>query len=583
MKRILSFVLILAVFLLSAGSVSAQGDTVTPIFANTEADTSYGVYLADIPDTSAILSSGTFTASLYAQDMYRLEDIHGLKPGSTIRIDGRVFTVSSVETQADGSIRIVPEESFDGTLLFLENGEVYTALVNGYAAASYVTDYTFMMPLPDAFRFCWVEASGTVQFYNQDAFSNMVTKVSAPALTRSRVVVSFRNGNVQRIIYTENLVRDPVENAVRPVALAESPSSGTSGSSSPAPVYSGSSGAGSFSLQPIVWDGAGIGKAGVPAGYSLLTPEVNCCDSETCVGAPIRLRLVCDSDTTPVRFVFYATQAFIERVKTGYWRQKDWSRDGQMNIFMLRYHNAEQYSDLLASQLVTNPVFYRNEDTSFYNSVLAEHLREYQNEVTEGLTRLGEQMNWTEVTAAHRTYTFDHNGTTYALCIMTEVRAYQSKAGAEVATVWFVPAYYFMTCPLSMYEQVHGNEFKIFLENTAVSDTFINLSEKLTAQLAQQIKNKWASDIAASNAYVAAMNAFMERSVNDYLYSSNYSASDRFSDYIFDRNEYTTSDGYSVSISTSYDYVWEGSGGTVYYSNSALDVPYGATMLSPSR
>ena len=101
MKRILSFILILAVLLLSSGSVSAQGDTVTPIFANTEADTSYGVYLADIPDTSTILSSGKFTVSLYEQDMYRLEDIRGLKPGSTVRIDGRAFTVSSVETQAD--------------------------------------------------------------------------------------------------------------------------------------------------------------------------------------------------------------------------------------------------------------------------------------------------------------------------------------------------------------------------------------------------------------------------------------------------------------------------------------------------
>ena len=34
-------------------------------------------------------------------------------------------------------------------------------------------------------------------------------------------------------------------------------------------------------------------------------------------------------------------------------------------------------------------------------------------------------------------------------------------------------------------------------------------------------------------------------------------------------------------ISTSYDYVWEGSGGTVYYSNNALDMPSGATRLSP--
>ena len=78
------------------------------------------------------------------------------------------------------------------------------------------------------------------------------------------------------------------------------------------------------------------------------------------------------------------------------------------------------------------------------------------------------------------------------------------------------------------------------------------------------------------------MNALMEQSVNDYLYSSSYSSSDRFSDYIFDRYEYNTSDGYSVSVSTAYDYVWE-SNGSVCFSSSAFDVPTNATMLSPVR
>ena len=78
------------------------------------------------------------------------------------------------------------------------------------------------------------------------------------------------------------------------------------------------------------------------------------------------------------------------------------------------------------------------------------------------------------------------------------------------------------------------------------------------------------------------MNAFMERSVNDYLYSSSYSSSSRFSDYIFDRNTYETSDGSEISVSTSYSYVWD-AGGSVGFSDSALDVPYGATLLDPIR
>ncbi len=58
---------------------------------------------------------------------------------------------------------------------------------------------------------------------------------------------------------------------------------------------------------------------------------------------------------------------------------------------------------------------------------------------------------------------------------------------------------------------------------------------------------------------------------------------ERFSDYMFDQNDYTLSDGSHVKVSTAYDYVWTGSDGNVYYSNSALDMPSGADRLYPSR
>ena len=66
------------------------------------------------------------------------------------------------------------------------------------------------------------------------------------------------------------------------------------------------------------------------------------------------------------------------------------------------------------------------------------------------------------------------------------------------------------------------------------------------------------------------MNALTTASVESYLNSSSYSSVDRFSDYIFDQNDYTTSDGYNVKISTGYDYVWDGGNGTVYYSSSSF-------------
>lgn len=86
---------------------------------------------------------------------------------------------------------------------------------------------------------------------------------------------------------------------------------------------------------------------------------------------------------------------------------------------------------------------------------------------------------------------------------------------------------------------------------------------------------------AASMSYMATMTALtfsMVESNMSYSYTGSYS-SDRFSDYMFDQNDYTLSDGSSVKVPTSYNYVWEGSNGTVYYGNSLSDAPGGATQL----
>ena len=58
---------------------------------------------------------------------------------------------------------------------------------------------------------------------------------------------------------------------------------------------------------------------------------------------------------------------------------------------------------------------------------------------------------------------------------------------------------------------------------------------------------------------------------------------ERFSDYIFDQNDYTLSDGSHVKVPTNYEYVWEGDNGMVYYSDSAFAQPGGSTQLTPNR
>ena len=57
---------------------------------------------------------------------------------------------------------------------------------------------------------------------------------------------------------------------------------------------------------------------------------------------------------------------------------------------------------------------------------------------------------------------------------------------------------------------------------------------------------------------------------------------ERFTEYLFDQDDYTLSDGTHVKVPTSCPYVYEGDNGNVYASRSALDQPGGSTQLYPT-
>lgn len=120
-----------------------------------------------------------------------------------------------------------------------------------------------------------------------------------------------------------------------------------------------------------------------------------------------------------------------------------------------------------------------------------------------------------------------------------------------------------------------------FVENTSVNDEFLALNEQLNQDISDKVRHEINMQCAASMSYMATMTVLTFSIVENNLgtpYTGSYS-SDCLSDYMFDQNDYTLSDGSSVKVSTSYNYVLEGSNGTVYYGNSLSDAPDGATQL----
>jgi len=223
MKKLLAFLLFLgmAFALLSAAGALAEGAAVKPFPGGTEAETSFGVYLAEIQDPSATLKDGYFTASLYNPDCYPLADIDGLKAGDTVQVDGQVFTVSSVVPHEEGIVEIYTKEDFDGYIIFQPHGEVYVAIVNDFAAATYVTDYKFTTPLPAGFHFYWRDIEEEFQALDADGFIAMVKGSSAPSFTRGYTVIDFSNGQIAKLIFSDMPVQIP-EEIVRQAAIYDS-------------------------------------------------------------------------------------------------------------------------------------------------------------------------------------------------------------------------------------------------------------------------------------------------------------------------------------------------------------------------
>jgi len=341
-----------------------------------------------------------------------------------------------------------------------------------------------------------------------------------------------------------------------------------------------------FTIEPIEWDTATLGQVAVPEGFTAAT-QVNCCDETTCLGYPLRVAEAVTNSDGSVMMLYKCGEQYIERVSTNtIITMNEGSLDSQTMIFQKYYEDAQDYVDELAATLDPNATYVRDEDMSFYDSVLQARYDEFYNDIAPGLSLYGMGLDWVNMSASQRLYSIqnDQYGE-YALCILAEVRAFQYTIEGygyyDTIIVWDVPGYYVLICPMADYQEYHDGMFQVFLENTKTNDQFIAFNEQLTSEITATVINNMNMVCAASSAYASAMTAMTFDMVESNMNTGTYS-SDRFSDYIFDQNEYTLSDGSSVHISTAYDYVYEGTDGCVYFSDSAFAEPGGATLLYPN-
>ena len=64
-----------------------------------QTDPENGTFRVSFEDVDRIGEEGYFTAVLYTTDLYSAEDVLSMKPGDTLQINGRVFTLSDVDNE----------------------------------------------------------------------------------------------------------------------------------------------------------------------------------------------------------------------------------------------------------------------------------------------------------------------------------------------------------------------------------------------------------------------------------------------------------------------------------------------------
>ena len=340
---------------------------------------------------------------------------------------------------------------------------------------------------------------------------------------------------------------------------------------------SGSAGAAqSFTVHDIRLDNMIIGRCTVPSNYTVQS-QTSCCTRSQSIEFPWFL-LVGAESPDGIGLVYCSPQTYFDN---GSGTSQDGSYVSQYMMPALHYMNASEYCDFFVAGMNQYASgIWLVEENSFpeLQSLLRQSADAYKNDLNRVSAGSGISVSQVERAMAMRVYYIESAGQDpyYFAVAVSTLGVWNELTGAfgtwNAYTVWNVPYIYAMICPASIWE-ANRDVFTVFSGNTSVTDQFLSANQRLSTDLLSIMTG---IDLSGGSDYSKKILAEETSKGNDYN-------EERFSDYMFDQNDYTLSDGSHVKVSTAYDYVWTGSDGNVYYSNSALDMPSGATQLYPNR
>lgn len=308
-------------------------------------------------------------------------------------------------------------------------------------------------------------------------------------------------------------------------------------------------------LVKMIIDGTNYGTIAAPGSFRL-NWQITSDGTYESSANPIHMTATATQENTGIQFIYESTRDFVDILKGSDRSHQEGRIDMTTLTWMFRYQTASQYADRKAAEIAaangtTAIQLYENAGDPYMLNVMQmlsdNILQSAQNNAN--LSRGGLRVTDGGFTYADRIYSINISGREWRISVTTSVFFMTMEATSTGFVTlhsnirsWQSPATWIAIYPADV--QV-GKAFNAFKTNTTVNNNF-------------QMAN-------------------MEISRNITGVGSAVDTNS-FSDYIFDMNEYVTSSGERVKISTAYDYVWQ-DGNQVYFSDSALDMPSGADRL----
>ena len=180
----------------------AAGGVLAPVdVSNTLVDNQNGTYWARVTDTDKIMSGGYFTVELYVLDLYAADQVWALQAGDKVQVNGKIYTVKSLQPEQDGRRELYVEEDIPGYIAFSKTSNTAcVAVVDDWVPCTKVGEEKIMMPLANDFNYTWLDQDGNIGgTYNADEFVSMVTNDGAPVLNQYNTMIRFENGLLMMI------------------------------------------------------------------------------------------------------------------------------------------------------------------------------------------------------------------------------------------------------------------------------------------------------------------------------------------------------------------------------------------------